>query len=34
VGNVVPTVEIIVHVDFPVAVESVDAAIEEFEFFG
>lgn len=34
VGNVIAAVEIIVDVHFPVAVERVDAAIEEVQFFG
>lgn len=34
VGNVVTAVEIIVHVDFPVAVQRVDPAIEVVELFG
>jgi len=33
VGDVVTAIEIIVHIDFPVAVQRVDAAIEIVEFF-
>src|SRR5579859_3577687 len=34
VGNVVAAVEIVVHVNFPVALQRVDTTIEEFEFPG
>src|SRR5437867_192601 len=33
VGNVVAAVKIIVHVDFPVTVQRIDAAVEVFQFF-
>lgn len=34
VGHVVAAIEIVVHIDFPVAIEGVDAAIEVVERFG
>jgi len=34
VGHVVTAIEIIVHVNFPVAIEGVDSAIEAVELFG
>src|SRR5271157_386567 len=34
VGNVIAAVEVIVHVNFPVAIEGVNAAIEKVELFG
>jgi len=34
VGDVVAAVEIVVQVDFPVAIQRVDAAVEIFHFFG
>src|SRR5882724_515875 len=34
VGNVIAAVEIVIHVNFPIALQRVDAAIEKFEFLG
>ena len=34
VGDVIAAVEIVVDVDFPVAIKRVDAAVEEMKFFG
>ena len=34
VWNVVAAVEIVIHVDFPIALERIDAAVEKFELFG
>lgn len=34
VGHVIAAVEVVVHIDFPVAIEGVDAAIEIVELFG